>query len=173
MKPLVADKFSFADWRRLFVSTNGFFHFVGPDSGVMAPQTTGSTLSATEMQMPVTVTKTTKQLAQKATFGLMAEFDKPQHALPPPPFVGAEQVLDVVAITSLTKRKKTGHTRPRQPLISLDQEGRLRVANLLAILNVSHSTFSAGVKSGRYPPPDGYDRKMPWWSTTTVRPLVK
>ncbi len=71
------------------------------------------------------------------------------------------------------KKKKSGHTSPKQPVIDLDQQGRLRVANLLAILNVSHSTFYAGVKSGRYPPADNYDGKIPWWSTTTVRPLVK
>jgi hypothetical protein len=68
-----------------------------------------------------------------------------------------------------TTARQRGHTRPRQPIISLDQEGRLRVANMLAILNVSHSTFYAGLKTGRYPAPDGLDGKIPYWATSTIR----
>lgn len=68
-----------------------------------------------------------------------------------------------------TKRQKSGHTRPRSPEISLEQTGRLRVANMLAILGISHSTFYAGVKSGRYPSPDGRDGSFPYWNTSTIR----
>jgi hypothetical protein len=49
------------------------------------------------------------------------------------------------------RRKKSGHTRARRPEIGLEQPGRLRVAHLLALLGISHSTLYAGVKSGRYP----------------------
>ena len=69
--------------------------------------------------------------------------------------------------------KKSGHTRPRQPEISLEQTGRLRVANLLAILNVSHSTLYAGLKSGRYPSPDGRDGSFPFWRTSTIRAFLE
>lgn len=72
-----------------------------------------------------------------------------------------------------TKRQKSGHTRPRQPEISLEQTGRLRVANMLAILNVSHSTLYAGLKIGRYPAPDGYDGSLPFWMTSTMRAYLK
>lgn len=71
---------------------------------------------------------------------------------------------------SATLRQRTsGHTRPRQPEISLEQTGRLRVANMLAILNISHSTLYAGLKSGRYPSPDGQDGSFPYWMTSTIR----
>ena len=73
---------------------------------------------------------------------------------------------------SISKRKKLGHTRPRQPEISLDQPGRLRVANLLAIFNVSHSTLYAGVKRGRYPSPDGWDGNFPFWKTSTIKKFL-
>lgn len=73
---------------------------------------------------------------------------------------------------SETKARQRGHTRPRQPTIGLDQMGRLRVANMLAILNVSHSTFYAGVKSGRYPAPDGRDGGFPYWNTSTIRKFL-
>lgn len=68
--------------------------------------------------------------------------------------------------------KRSGHTHPRQPVISLDQPGRLRVANLMAILNVSHSTLYAGIKSGRYPYPDGKDGSFPYWSTVTIKAFL-
>lgn len=66
-------------------------------------------------------------------------------------------------------QKKSGHTRARQPAMGLEQTGRLRVANLLAILNVSHATFYAGLKTGRYPAPDGRDGSFPYWMTSTIR----
>lgn len=71
------------------------------------------------------------------------------------------------------KAPSRGHTRPRQPTIGLDQMGRLRVANLLAIFNVSHSTLYAGFKSGRYPPPDGQDGSFPFWMTSTIKTFLE
>ena len=79
--------------------------------------------------------------------------------------------LDVVV--SGVPRKKSGHTLPRQPEISLDQPGRLRVSNLLALFNVSHSTLYAGMKTGRYPAPDGWDGNFPYWKTSTVRAVLE
>jgi hypothetical protein len=71
------------------------------------------------------------------------------------------------------KRRKSGHTRPRQPIISLDQPGRLRVAHLLAILGVSHSTLYAGIRSGRYPKCDGRDGAFPFWRTSTIKAFLE
>ncbi len=73
---------------------------------------------------------------------------------------------------SETKVRQRGHTRPRQPEISLDQMGRLRVANLLAIFNVSHSTLYSGIHSGRYPAPDGRDGSFPYWNTATIKTFL-
>lgn len=70
------------------------------------------------------------------------------------------------------RQSKSGHTRARRPEISLDETGRLRVANLLAILNISHSTLYAGLKSGRYPSPDGQDGSFPYWMTSTIRAFL-
>lgn len=74
-------------------------------------------------------------------------------------------------VTPAPERKylKSGHTRPRAPMISLDQAGRLRVAHLLCLLSVSHATFYKRLKKGLYPAPDGRDGKMPFWSTATIR----
>ncbi len=65
--------------------------------------------------------------------------------------------------------KKRGHTRAKAPIISLDQPGRLRVAHVLCLLSVSHSTLYVGIKTGRYPKPDGYDGKIPYWNTSTIK----
>jgi len=68
-----------------------------------------------------------------------------------------------------SKAKKSGHTRAVAPTISLDQPGRLRVAHVLALLSVSHSTLYAGMRRDRYPKPDGYDGNLPYWTTQTIR----
>lgn len=124
--------------------------------------------------MPVTITRRAEveTLVQEEAFGPTAGSEKPNSASHPSPQVSQEQALDAVPITTPIKRKKTGHTHPRPPLINLDQEGRLRVANMLAILNISHSTFYAGVKSGRYPPSDGKDGSFPYWKTSTARSFL-
>jgi hypothetical protein len=73
------------------------------------------------------------------------------------------------------KRKNYSHVAPVAPLISLNKPGRLRAANMLALFNVSHSTFYDGMDSGRYPKPDGHDKKpgskagIPYWLTSTAR----
>lgn len=65
--------------------------------------------------------------------------------------------------------KKTGHTRAKAPIVSLSEPGRLRVAHVLALLGVSHSTLYAGVKTGRYPKADGRDGNFPYWNTQTIK----
>lgn len=70
---------------------------------------------------------------------------------------------------AVTPKKQRGHTAPRVPLVSLDQPGRLRVAHLLCLLGISHSTLYCGIKSGRYPARDGIDNRIPYWKTETIR----
>lgn len=71
------------------------------------------------------------------------------------------------------RKKQRGHTAPKAPLISLDQPGRLRVAHILALLAISHSTWYAGIRTGRYPPPDYRDGKVPFWRTSTIKALLE
>jgi predicted DNA-binding transcriptional regulator AlpA len=81
------------------------------------------------------------------------------------------------SVTALPRRQR-GHTAPKAPIISLDQPGRLRVANILAILGISHATLYAGLKpkpgqtTTRYPKPDGRDGKFPYWKTSTIRAFL-
>lgn len=76
-------------------------------------------------------------------------------------------------------KKQRGHTRPRPPVVSLDEPGWLRVGNLLWLFGVSHSTLYAGIKpkagqtSTRYPRPDGYDGGSPYWKTSTIRAFLE
>ena len=72
-----------------------------------------------------------------------------------------------------TKRREPQRVRARAPRISLEQSGRLRASNLLAVLGISHSTLYTGLKIGRYPKPDGRDGKMPFWHTQTIREFLK
>lgn len=81
-------------------------------------------------------------------------------------------MTDIYSVATLATLRKSGHTKPLPPTIALDQPGRLRVANVMALLGVSHSTLYAGLKSGRYPAPDGYDGPMPYWLTATIRDFL-
>ena len=65
-----------------------------------------------------------------------------------------------------------GHTKAKPPLISLHEPGRLRVAHLLALLGVSHSTLYQRMDAGSYPKPDGYDGKFPFWKTSTIKRFI-
>ena len=71
-----------------------------------------------------------------------------------------------------TLRKKSGHTLPRAPLTDLRGPGRQRVANVIALLNISHSTFYARIKSDVCPKPDGYDGRIPFWNNQTVLKML-
>lgn len=66
------------------------------------------------------------------------------------------------------KKVPSRQVLPRPPVISLSEPGRLRIANLLWIFGVSRTTLHVGVKSGRYPKPDGLDGRIPYWNTATV-----
>lgn len=84
-------------------------------------------------------------------------------------FNSEDSASEKVPASNRSRAKKTGHTRPRPPLTDIGGPGRQRVANWLALLNVSHSTFCSRVKNKVYPQPDGHDGRFPWWHNETVR----
>jgi predicted DNA-binding transcriptional regulator AlpA len=67
------------------------------------------------------------------------------------------------------KKKKKKTIQPVAPLIPLDQPGRLRFCNVMALLSISHQTVYNRMESGQVPRPDGYDGKRPYWNTATIR----
>lgn len=70
------------------------------------------------------------------------------------------------------KKRKSGHTKPKAPQISLHEPGWIRVAHFQALLgDLSHSAFYARLKLGRVPKPDGHDPR-PYWRTETVRAFL-
>ena len=82
-------------------------------------------------------------------------------------------VSTMIATNPQKRKKSNGHTKAVAPTISLDQPGRLRVAHLLSLLGISHSTLYAGLRRKRYPAPDGLDGRMPFWWTETVRQFLQ
>lgn len=70
------------------------------------------------------------------------------------------------------RNSSKGHTRPRPLTISLDQPGRLRIAHVIALLGISHSSLYLGMQNGRYPKPDGYDGSIPYFNTETIRDFL-
>lgn len=59
--------------------------------------------------------------------------------------------------------------KPKKPVTALDQPGRQRVANLMAIYNVSHATIHRWRKTGELPPPDLYVGRTPLWNNSTIK----
>jgi len=125
-----------------------------------------------DTKMPVKISRLMQGLLQ-ADFLPSNVSDQPENQLATQAGIDLETIRLSSKVKIETKRKKSGHTRPRQPVISLDQPGRLRVANLLAVFNISHSTLYAGFKSGRYPSPDGQDGSFPYWRTSTIRAFLE
>lgn len=71
-----------------------------------------------------------------------------------------------------TKPKPQGHCKPLPfDPADLRKPGRLRVGHLMALFELSHSTFYKHVAAGLIPKPDGYDFKRPFWFTATIAPL--
>lgn len=59
---------------------------------------------------------------------------------------------------------------PRQntSLNGLNDFLRLHAKDFIRLLAIGHTAFYAGLKANRYPPPDGYDGKRPYWFQKTA-----
>ena len=85
---------------------------------------------------------------------------------------------------SVAAKLKTGKkpaVKAVVPVVPLTQPGRLRVGNLKALFNCSHTTIYQRMKDGVYPKPDGYDypnrpirkRGRPYWFNETILPYLE
>ena len=68
-------------------------------------------------------------------------------------------------------KRQSGHVQPRALLISLDQPGRVRIAEWLGMLGIKHATFYTRRWQEILPKPDGHDPR-PFWNTETVRAFL-
>lgn len=71
--------------------------------------------------------------------------------------------------TAVEPAKRTSHVMPRPPVIDLDGPGRLRTSHVLALAALGHSTLYTRIKAGKFPPPDGQDGGLNYWTTATMR----
>lgn len=69
------------------------------------------------------------------------------------------------------KSVRPSHVMPAAPVISLHQPGRLRTANVLALMGWSHSTLYARIADGKFPKPKK-DGARNYWTTGEVLPFV-
>lgn len=88
------------------------------------------------------------------------------------PAVAVQAPAEATTPTTEAKPKPQGHCKPLPfDPADLRKPGRLRVGHLMALFDVSHSTFYKHVAAGLIPKPDGYDFKRPFWFTATIAPL--
>ncbi|WP_213778534.1 hypothetical protein [Caballeronia sp. dw_276] len=59
------------------------------------------------------------------------------------------------------------------PKVYLDRPGRVRVNQVVAMLNISRVTLYRRQRAGLYPPFDGRDQRMPYYLTETVSAMLK
>jgi len=65
--------------------------------------------------------------------------------------------------------KQRGHVKPRNPIININNLGRLRSGHVLALCGFSHSTLYSRMKNGLFPLPDGKDGGLNYWNTQTIK----
>lgn len=82
-----------------------------------------------------------------------------------------QQVQEMQSIAAPEEKKRSGNTRPRPPVIALDQPGRLRISHLLSLLSISAPTFYRHLNKGRIPPATGNDGR-PYWKTETIKAFL-
>lgn len=75
--------------------------------------------------------------------------------------------------SSFAQPSPSARNRAKPPLVDLNQPGRLSLGNMLWLFNVSAATFYAGLKTGRYPQPDGKDGSRSFWKTSTARSALE
>ena len=62
-----------------------------------------------------------------------------------------------------------GKSRPQNTSQrNIDDLLRLHAKDFIRLLAIGSTAFYAGLKKHRYPPPDGYDRKRPYWHQKTA-----
>lgn len=65
-------------------------------------------------------------------------------------------------------KRRSGHAKPRQPLISLDSPGRLYTGHVLAVAGISAASLFNRIKSGAFPQPRK-DGRLNWWPTHEIK----
>ena len=75
----------------------------------------------------------------------------------------------VITPAKAKANRRVFNTQPRAPTISLDEPGLLRACHFQALLgDMSQGAFYQRRKKGLIPPPDGFDPR-PFWRTSTVK----
>ena len=70
--------------------------------------------------------------------------------------------------TEKSDKKRSGHTKPKTPLIPLTMPGRYSVGNVMAVTGWSHGKLSQRIRDQQFPAPmkDGH---INYWPTHVVK----
>jgi hypothetical protein len=58
--------------------------------------------------------------------------------------------------------------RAAPPIVDLTVPGRLRAKDVQALLRIGATWLDAGIKSGKYPPPDYVEGRARYWKHSTI-----
>ena len=85
----------------------------------------------------------------------------------------ASPALAIVAAATSVAPPSPTPTKRVSPPVNLTLPGRLRAAEVIALLKISESWFWKGVGTGLYPKPDYYVGKIPFWKHSTVLKVIE
>lgn len=71
-------------------------------------------------------------------------------------------------VTIIKKSSTSGHATSLAAHSSISNLQRLWTKQFAELLNVRGTTLFNGINSGRYPAPDGFDGKRPYWTVSTA-----
>lgn len=72
------------------------------------------------------------------------------------------------SVTEQPIKRRSGHTKPKPPLIPITTPGRYSVGNVMAVSGWSHSKLMERIREGRFPAPMK-DGRISYWPTDIVR----
>lgn len=65
-------------------------------------------------------------------------------------------------------KRRTGHTKAKQPLIPVTMPGRYSMGNVMAVSGWSHTKLAQRISEGKFPKPTK-DGHINYWPTDVVR----
>jgi len=78
---------------------------------------------------------------------------------------------ELIRSAAPANKKKSWHTKPQDPQISLSKPGHLNVEEVMSVLDIPLIVLCARVAYGLVPKPDGYD-PCPYWRIETIRKFL-
>ncbi len=128
------------------------------------------------MQKRLPLTTLFKHLTMTITFITKGTTPETPAGLSSTPATASSAIAEVFTPASTDQprhqigKPNKGHSRPLNIQgIDLNTPQRLLAGHVMAFLKTSHSTLNRWIDEGKFPAPDGYQGRRPFWFASTIR----